>query len=74
MTTPSTLWIVRMATGFEKSVSIPAGQPEHVAASLAEVAAERETFDRAFSARPSGCTGLSYRAHVGRFCPVHPNA
>lgn len=27
-----------------------------------------------FSVLPKGCTGLSPTAHVGRFCPVHPEA
>ena len=40
----------------------------------ATIRAEQATGKRYFATRPEGCTGLSTRAHFGRYCPIHADA
>lgn len=63
-------WTVILTDGREVTTDVPDNLPQHVQARQAEHSVMLA--GRPFASRPEGCTGLSYRAHMGRSCPIHP--
>jgi hypothetical protein len=69
----NTTWIVTDAAGVEHLADVGSDLPDHVAERIAMCWVRRRGV-MPFAGRPQGRTGISYRAHVGRACPVHPDA